>query len=220
MDEFQEVLDGKKTTEGWDAEKLVGYHKFLGETAQKTEAEVRGLREAKRSETERVEKLKKDADEREETARKAAEGNGNESPKPPENKEMTQFRKEQVEKAKLRLFSEVSMTDEEKAIVEGKFILLDSGKMDAEFIYKDFLSAVAAANPDKFMSLSKSQQDAQREADEETARQAGGGGDTAPAGNEPKKFTDAALALSKQAGITPEEATRQTTEGMTRVYDA
>lgn len=218
MNEFQDALEGKISTADWTAEKLVEYHKFLQETTTKEKGEVGGLREAKRAETDRVEKLKLEATTAEERIAKAktdgATGDG--ALKIPE---MTQFRTEQVEKAKTRLFSEVKLTEEEKTVVLEKFGLLDSGKVDADFIYQDLLSAFAASNPTKFLTLSKAQEQSEQEAADETERQAGSGGSAAPAGQEPKKFSDEAMALAKKAGITPEAAQKQVTGGMTRIFE-
>jgi len=212
MDDFQDALDGKVTTEGWTAEKLVDYHKFLKTATKEAEGQVGGLREAKRSETDRVAKLKEEGDriDREIAAKKQET--------PPSNPEMSQFRLEQVSKAKARLYSEVKLTEEEKVVVEEKFKRLDTGKVDADLIYVDLLSAVAASNPTKFFELTKGQQEAQRMADDEIQRQAELAGG-APSGNEPRKFSEEAVALARKAGITPEAATRQVTQGMSRTYE-
>lgn len=81
------------------------------------------------------------------------EGKKDETPKDDDG--FTQFRKEQVEKAKNRLFSEYELTDAQKAEVVSKFEKLDSGKTDADFIYNDFVSAFAAANSTDLVSAKK-----------------------------------------------------------------
>jgi len=220
MDEFQNALEGKITTEGWTAEKLVEYHKFLTTATNEAKSEVSGLREAKRAEAERVEKLQAKATEAEAAAEKAiklAEDAGK-AGRPAISPEMSQFRTEQVEKAKIKLFSTVKLTDEEKVVVLEKFSRLDTGKLDADFIYQDLISSVAAANPTKYLELTKSQEQNQAEAQAELERQAAAG-NAPPAGQDPKKYSDEALALAKKADISPEAATKQVANGMTRVYN-
>lgn len=211
MEDFQNALEGKITTEGWDAAKLVDYHKFLVSAAEKEKGEVTGFREAKRAEADRVEKLKVEATAIEDRIRNAKEE------KSPENPQMTQFRSEQVEKARQRLFSTVKLTEEEKVVVDEKFKRLDTGKLDADFIYQDYLSAFAAANPTKHLELTQTQQQAEDAARLEIERQAQDG-KAPPAQPDLKKFSQEALDLAKKADISPEAATKQVANGMTRVY--
>lgn len=220
MDEFQNALEGKITTETWDAEKLVNYHKFLTTATNEAKSEVSGLREAKRAEAERVEKLQAKATEAEQAAEKALKiaEEAAKGGKPQISPEMSQFRTEQVDKAKAKLFSTVKLTDEEKAIVLEKFARLDTGKLDADFIYQDLISSVAAANPTKYLELTKSQEENQAEAQAELARQAAAG-NAPPAGQDPKKYSEEALSLAKKADISPEAATKQIAQGMSRVYN-
>lgn len=214
MDDFQNALEGKISTETWDAEKLVEYHKFLATKTAEEKSEVSGLREAKRAETERVEKLRAEAAAAEEKIRKAE----SQPSAAPSGEAMSQFRAEQVEKAKIRLFSEVKLSESEKAVVLEKFARLDTGKLDADFIYQDLLSAVAAANPSKFLELSKSAEEQEAEAQAEIERQASSG-QTPPSGQEKRKYSDETISLAKKAGITPEEAERQVAQGMSRTYN-
>lgn len=209
MDEFKNALEGKVSTEGWDAEKLVGYHKFLKESIDKEKSEVSGLREAKRAESERVERLKQEAATIEDKNKSVVA-------KPTENLQMTQFRSEQVEKAKSRLFSEMKLSEEEKVQVLDKFQKLDTGKLDADFIYTDLVSAVAASNPNKFLELTKSQERAEMEAQAEIERQAGSDA-SKPADFDKSKYSDATLSYAKATGITPDAAERQLRRGMKRV---
>jgi hypothetical protein len=212
MNEFQDALDGKTTTEGWTAEKLSDYHKFLTGAAKDEEARVAALREAKRVEQQRVDQLKKDAEDIAEKNRHAAE-NPPESRQP--NSEISQFRSEQIEKARKQLLSQVKLTDEERTVVEDKFKRLDSGKMDADLIYLDFLSAVAAANPTKYLDLTKQRAEQERVAAEMVAADAEAG-NAAPGGQQPKKFSDEVMSLAKKVGITPEAAQKQISQGMHR----
>lgn len=223
MEEFQKALAGEISTEDWDAPKLVDYHKFLKEESKTEEGRVAALREAKRVENERAEKAKKEADEAEEAAKKAKEGKldpkpeGEDDAPPAPSPEMAQFRTEQVEKAKKKFLSTVNLSDEEKEAVEEKFSKLDSGKLDADLIYEDYVSAFAAANPSKFLELSSEKEERERKAQErlEEETRANGG---KPPELEEKKYSDEALALARSAGISPEAATRQLSEGLSRTF--
>lgn len=211
MQKFQDVLDGKATLEGFTSEELVDFNKYAVEAAKVEVDKVSGLREAKRVENDRVVNAKAEADRLEAAAKAEREKNQ------PQTPEMRQFREEQILKAKNKLFSTVELTDEQKVVVEEKFKRLDSGKIDSDLIYEDFLSSVAAANPQKYMSLSEKQRESERAAALELERQAAAGG-APPTGEQKKKFSDEALALASQAGITPEAAQKQTQEGMRRTY--
>lgn len=220
MDDFQEALEGKTSTEGWTAEKLSDYHKFVTDKVKEEESKVGGLREAKRAETERVEKLKKEAEDILKAKEEAEKNNppADEKDKPQQSPEMIQFRSEQVEKARQKLFSSVKLSDEDKIAFEDRFKQLDSGKLDSDLIYKDMLAAVVATNPDKFIGLAQEREKSEAEAARIAAEQAAGT-DAAPGGEGEKKFSDEALKLAKEAGITPEAATRQLQNGMTRTLE-
>jgi len=214
MQEFQDVLDGKIKVEDLSPEKLPEFRTFALKTSKEEIEKVAALREAKRVENERVESAKAEADRiKSDSEKLKAETMSSKELSP----EMKQFRSEQVEKAKERLFSTVKLSEEEKKLVLENFSKLDSGKMDADFIYKDLVSAVAASNPDNYLTMSQDRERMAWEAEQETLRQAAAG-ITKPSETELKKFTDEALKLSKEAGITPEAATKQLTHGNKRVY--
>lgn len=212
MDDFQLALEGKTSTEGWTAEKLVDYHRFVQKAATEEESKVGGLREAKRVESERVQKLKDEAE------RIQTDIDAKKQQEIPKNPEMTQFRTEQVNKAKNRFYAEFKLSEQDRAAVEEKFTRLDTGKLDAEFIYDDLLSAFAAANPKRHVELTRSREEQERLAAEEIEAQAGGGGGSGGNGGEVKKFSDEVMTLAKKAGITPEAAKRQVEGGMSRTY--
>lgn len=218
MDKFQDALEGKTTTDEWTAEELVEYHKFVLGKVKEEEGKVGGLREAKRAETERIEKLKAEADKIEEDIQQK-KNTPPEGEEKPTNPEMTQFRSEQIEKAKNRLFSEMSFSEEEKKVILEKFERLDSGKLDSDFIYLDLVSALAAANPEKFLTLKKKADEEERIAQEEIERQASGEGGNPPQEGEKKVFSDEVIALSKKAGITNEAAQKQIDSGMSRTLE-
>lgn len=209
MQKFQDVLDGKAKLETLTTEELPEYRKFAESAIVVEEGKVAGFREAKRAEEKRVQDAKDEAD-RLEASNKA---------KTPVtlSPEMKVFRDEQIEKAKLKLFSNVTLTEEEKTQVLEKFSKLDSGKMDADFIYKDLVSSVAATQPDRFLELHQDSETRKRNAVEETQRQTESGGVAPLTDEEKKKFTSEALELATYAGITPEQATRQIANGGKRI---
>jgi len=213
MQKFQDVLDGKVKREDLTPEEMPDFYKFAGEKAKEEEGRVAGLREAKRTEQERADKAKADAEAEEERLRKIREGN-----QPKLDPAMQQFRSEQVFKAKTKLLSSVKLTDEEMRVVEEKFSRLDTGKLDADLIYVDYVSAVAAANPEKYLMLTNKQQAAEQAAAEEEQRQAASGGGSSGGGGDDKKYSDEVKKLSKDAGISLEAAQKQITQGNKRVY--
>jgi len=129
--------------------------------------------------------------------------------------EGTQFRQEQVDKARTKFFTDYNIPVEKQTEYEEKFKALDSGKVDSELVYQDFVGVYAFLNKDTLLKADSEKRDMERKAAEEAARGAGGGGNP-PAGDPPKTHSDVAMKLAKDAGITPEAATRIEKEGMTR----
>lgn len=213
MQKFQDVLDGKIKVEELTPEEMSEFVKFGKEKVTETLTAVGGVRDARQAEEKKLGEAKDAITKAEATIARADELN-----KPALTPEMQVFRNEQVEKAKNRLLSTVKLTPEQQAEVMEKFKKLDSGKMDADFIYKDLIASVAATQPDRFLTLSEKEENERIAAEEELARQAGGSGGSAGGDNKPKKFTDEATKLAKDAGISPEAATRQLTEGNRRTY--
>lgn len=215
-EKFEKVLKGEIKTDGFTAEELVEYHKFVSELSKEEEKKLVGIRQARQAEEKKLadakaeEEAKKQEAEAEE-ARRKAEAAG-------QNPEMTQFRKEQVEKAKRKLFGLKDFSDNEKKVIEEKFVKLDSGKLDADLIYEDFLSAFAAANPSKYMQLSQEKDEAEKAAAEALANAAGSTDSNPEGGEGEKKFSDEVMRYSKEYGITPKAAQKQMQSGMKRVH--
>lgn len=126
-----------------------------------------------------------------------------------------QFRQEQVDKAKAKFFAEYKIPVEKQAEYEAKFKSLDSGKVDSDLIYQDFVGVYAFLNKDTLLKTEQDRIKMEQQAEEEAARAAGGGGSGGP-GNEPPKFSKEATELAKKAGITEEAADRTVKQGMTR----
>lgn len=75
----------------------------------------------------------------EEAERKAQEGNKGQS---------EQFRKEQVDKAASRLFTQFSIPEDKRQSILETFKKIDSGKIDSDLIFNDLKIAYAASNAD------------------------------------------------------------------------
>lgn len=128
-----------------------------------------------------------------------------------------QFRQEQVQKAKDKFFAEYKIPAEQQAQYDDKFKALDSGKVDSDLIYNDFVGIYAFLNKDTLLEAKKKEVDMQRQADDEAARAAGAGNGSGGPEDKKPKFSEAVSTLAKTAGISEEAANRQINgEGMGR----
>ncbi len=130
--------------------------------------------------------------------------------------EGTQFRQEQVDKARDKFFSEYKIPVEKQAEYLEKFKALDSGKVDSDLIYQDFVGVYAFLNKDALLDAEKQRIEAERVAAEEAAKAAGNDGGSGGGGGETPKFSETTQKLSKDAGIPVEAADKIVKEGMTR----
>lgn len=130
--------------------------------------------------------------------------------------EGTQFRQEQVDKARDKFFTEYKIPAEKQNEYLEKFKALDSGKVDSDLIYQDFVGVYAFLNKDTLLDAEKQRIESQRIADEEAARGAGNGGGSGGGGDESPKFSESTQKLAKDAGIPVEAADKIAKEGMTR----
>jgi hypothetical protein len=212
MQKFQDVLEGKLKVADLTPEEMPDFVKFAKTESEKVLGETTGVRSARQAEETKLEGVKAKLTEAEGVIKKAEELS-----KPALSPEMQALRSEQVEKAKERLWSSLKgVTDEQKTSILDRFKQLDSNKLDAEFIYRDLLASAAAAMPERFAELHNGQVTREQQAQEEIARQAAANGGTPPP-DPAKKFSPEALQLAQQAGITPEAATKQLTQGNRRV---
>ncbi len=203
QDKVNEVLDGKLKLDDavtdLTAEQLVEFNGLLKKASVDELDKVSGLRAAKRD-------LEAKVTEAQSTIDKAKEAGS----------QTTQFRQEQVEIAKNNFYTSFGVSDEDKPKVDEMFKKIDSGKVTAELIQKDFVSAFAAVNPDKYLEARNKLNDLQKNAEQARINGAGSNNGTPPPGGEPPKFSDAVMATAKAAGITPEAAQKVADEGMTR----
>lgn len=213
QEKIKDVLDGKLKVSDLTPEELPEFVKAGQAEAEKARGEVTGLREAKRAESDRVTKLQEDLKKAEQiiSEAKAAE----ESLKASRG-EITQFRQEQIGKAKEKFFTTFNaIPEEDKPKVEEMFKRLDSGKVDADLIFKDFVSSYAAVNPDGYITATKKLSDMEKNA---AAANAAGAepSSSAPGSDKNKKFDEKTVKVATEAGITPEAADTVLKQGMTR----
>ena len=201
-----------KALQGLDETGLAEVGQKLSEAGRKSLAEAVALRkertsvqEATDAEKSKLEAIKKEL---QETADKL------DSTK----KATSQFRDEQIGKAKTKFFNDFKISPEKQAEYEATFKGLDSGKVDSDLIYKDFIRAHGAINADTLLGSDKTLED-QKEQARLAAIAAAGRSEGAPPGKEPKKFSDEAENLAKNAGISPEAAEKQIKGGMKRVHE-
>lgn len=201
-----------------DVEGQTTLKKLAADSAKTSLAEATGLRKERDRANDLKTQAEKEAEEaakKAEDVKKAAEAGGE---KPPAKDEtMSQFRKEQKDKAIARLQSERQLTNEQTAQVVEHFNKIDSGLVDADNIYNELLGAYAFINRDTLLTA-----DAEKRKREQTAAEAeaeaAGGAKGEPSGSNPPKFSEAVVDLSKRASITPEAAQKIATEGTKRVF--
>lgn len=205
QEKIKDILEGKLKVSDLTAEELPEFVKLAGETATTELDKVSGLRKEKQ----RVESLVSEAQKvilNAENAKKTLEQT---------KSQVTQFRQEQVEKAKAKFFSSFGVSDEDKPKIEEKFAKLDSGKVDADLIFSDFVSSYAAANPQAY--LDNKTRIEKMDADAKAAiLSAASGHQSPPAGGDKPKFDEKTRKVAEEAGITPEAADTVLKQGMTR----
>lgn len=214
MDEgkIKEALEGNIKIEELSDEELSEFRKQARELAEKEKSEVTGLREAKRAETERVERLKKEAED--------VEGQTNKNKEDLEKgkNEVSQFRSEQILKAKERFLESFPDAKEKIDLIDEKFSRLDSGKIDSDFIYSDFVSAYAASDPEGYLSARQKAEDLKKGAENINAGSAGYSSSKPADGSGEKKYDERTIQVAKEAGISEDAAEKVLKEGLTRQY--
>jgi hypothetical protein len=132
--------------------------------------------------------------------------------------EGTQFRQEQISKAKARFFTEYGIAPENQAQYDTEFTKLDSGKMDPDLIFKDLERTHVALNSDTYLESERKQREMQRNA--ETYNAGGAGSQThAPSGQEPPKFSQLAEKIAQDSEISVEAAAKIEKEGYSRFIE-
>ena len=215
MDEakIKGALEGEIKVEELSDDEVIEFRKQARALADKERGEVAGLREAKRAEAERVEKLKKEA-----------EGINGQASKTKEDlekdkNEVTQFRREQIMKAKEKFLTTFPDAKDKIDLIDEKFARLDSGKIDSDFIYSDFVSAYAASDPDGYLTARQKAADLKKGAENFNAGSAGYSSSKPADGSDQKKFDEKTTQVAKEAGISEEAAEKVLKQGLTRRYE-
>jgi len=131
---------------------------------------------------------------------------------------MSQFRDEQKQKAIQKFKSDFGLSDEENQVILENFKKIDSGKVDAEFIYQDLVGAYAFVNKDKLVEADKERQAREAAAATANAENAGGMQGKPNNGNQPPKYSDTVTNVAQKAGITLEAAKKVVEEGTKREW--
>lgn len=132
--------------------------------------------------------------------------------------EISQFRSEQLQKAKDKFKADFKLSDDEFAKVEAQFTRIDSGKIDQDLIYKDLRGSYAFLNSEELVKAKELKTSMERNASGAVSSEAGGSS-VAPSNDSDSdsKVSPEAKALAKQAGISEESAERQIKEGNKRI---
>lgn len=132
--------------------------------------------------------------------------------------ENSQFRTEQISKAKAKFFADYNIPADKQSDYDAEFVKLDSGKIDPDFIYKDLERTHVALNSDTYLESERKQRQMERNAEE--FNQGGAGSHQhAPPGNEPPKFSETAKQIARESNISEEAAAKIESEGMVRVIE-
>ena len=222
---LEKTLKGELSGEALDAEvaKLdvagqAELKKLASDSAKTSLSEASALRKERDRANDLKTQAEKDAEEaakKAEDARKAAEAGG--AQPPAKDDTMSQFRKEQKDKAIARLKSELKLTDEQTTAVVAHFEKIDSGFVDADNIYGELKGAYAFINRDTVLAADSEKRQREQEAADAEA-EAAGGASGEPSGTTTPKFSAPVKDLAKRAGITDEAAQKVATEGTERVY--
>jgi hypothetical protein len=194
--------------------------KLASESAKTSLSEASALRKERDRANDLKTQAEKDAGEaatKAEEAKKAAETGGDKRP-PAKDETMSQFRKEQKDKAIARIKTELKLTDELSTLVVAHFEKIDSGFVDSDNIYKELLGAYAFINSDSLLTADAEKRKREEDA-EALAAEAAGGAQGEPGGTKPPKYSDQVTKLAKEANITPEAAQKVATEGTKRVFE-
>lgn len=184
-EQFDKILSGETKLDELEEAQVPEYYKYAREKADAEQSRVTGLREARRSLEGKVEET---------TEKNKAE-----------EQEMSQFRKEQVEKARRKLVEQFGLTEEEEQTVMSTFSRLDSKRVDADLIFEDMQSALAASQSKNFVSLYKEDREARRKAEAEAAAQMAGGSGAGESQTK-SKVDPKVKAFAEEKGLSIEDA--------------
>jgi len=138
-----------------------------------------------------------------------------ETPPTPAPDPMAKFREEQLLKAEIKFKQDFKLSDDEFTKIKDQFGRVDSGRIDADLIYKDFVGAYAFVNSESLLATQKKQSEMQQGAANATAAAAGTFSADPSSGQGTKEYSAEAKALAEQAGIPVEVAEQHLQEGIT-----
>lgn len=214
-----EVIDINKIVDGdLTEDQIKEVEAKLSETSRTQLRELLAIKSQRRAEEERLQK----AQDENKAAAEAAQKNREEEEAriAAARKSADQFRLEQILKAETKFFNDYKIPVEEQTTIRDLFHKLDSGKVDPDFIYQDFISAFAARNSGQLLEAQKIKLDMERQAAEAEAQGAAGTGGGGSGDPNPSKFSKETQELAKKSNIPLEAADKIAKEGMHRVIGA
>lgn len=141
-----------------------------------------------------------------------------ETPPEPQPNPMDAFRQEQLLKAKEKFRKDYGLDDTQMAGIEEQFGRVDSGKIDADLIYRDLVGTYALVNSDSLLESRNQVQKMKDGAANATMNAAGSVSSDPGAGNTKIEYSAEATTLAEQAGIPVEAADKYLKEGLSQRY--
>lgn len=178
---------------------------------EQTQIKLEISKEADRLSKENLEKLKGTS---REVERRGGKKEDDEDPEK-ENQVLTQFRSEQVLKAKNRLINDprFPLTEAEKSELDKVFSRIDSGKVDADLILEDYMAAYAVVKRTDLISAKEKTEKMEKDAAAFTSAGANASGGISQ--EDASKFSTAAQELFRswqKAGLTGKNHTLERAE--------
>jgi hypothetical protein len=137
------------------------------------------------------------------------------TPPTPAPDPMAKFREEQLLKAEIKFKHDFKLSDDEFTQIKDQFGRVDSGRIDADLIYKDFVGAYAFVNSEALIATQQKQSEMQQGATQATIAAAGTFSGDPASGQGTKEYSPEVKALAEQAGIPVEVAAQYLDEGIT-----
>jgi len=210
QDEINKIVSGDPSEE-----EIKSLEAKLSEAGKSQLREVMALKAQRKSEEKRLADLKGESEASIEAAKKAREAEEDRVKKARESQD--QFRLEQITKARDKFFAEYKIPAELQNSYEDTFNKLDSGKVDPDLIFQDFVAVYAAKNSSSLLQAQKEKEEMEKNAALNDASAAAGNGSQLKVGKDGKEYPKQVLDIAKESGITPEAASKIYTEGYSRL---
>lgn len=203
----EEILDKAKTenlskeeltamVEDLTPDEQIKFRNLASQEAKETLSQMTALR----AEKNRVESKIKEAEPQEPTST---------TPDP-----MAKFREEQLLKAEIKFKQDFKLSDDDFAKIKDQFGRVDSGRIDADLIYKDFVGAYAFVNSESLLAAQQKQESMETGAVQATMAAAGTFSGDPASGQGTKEFSPEVKAFAEEAGIPVEAADQYLNEGI------